>query len=109
MKTKLLVLLAATSLMVSSATTCGAQDATRARIEQKLSESSRFYAQNDFFDGIMRVNEACLMLHNNPGAMPETNYIALATQTVDDLNARIRDAQSRHDVPWVTRHVYALQ
>jgi hypothetical protein len=86
-----------------------AQGANRERIQQMLNEATACLGQENCFLGVSRINEACQMLRSNPAAMPEANYIAIAAKTVDDVNAKIKQAQARGDVPSITRNVYAIQ
>lgn len=99
-------------VLLTAVILCGpvnAQDGMRPRIQQLLSEASRYYSEENYFVGVAKVTEACSMLKSNPGAMPETTYVALAGKSVDEVMTKIREAETRRDIPNTTRRIYALQ
>jgi hypothetical protein len=83
--------------------------AQRAQIQQRLSEATNFFNQQDFFMGVNRITDACSMLKSNPSAMPETSYSAVASKAIDEIFSKMRQAKSRGDVPSATRMSYAVQ
>ncbi len=83
--------------------------AQRAQIQQRLSEASNYFNQQNYFMGVSLVTEACTMLKSNPSAMPETSYSVIASKTIDDIFSKMREAKSRGDVPGATRMSYAVQ
>lgn len=86
-----------------------AQSPVRNRIQQRLNEASNYFSQNDFLMGANRVNEACSMLRSSPAAMPESNYIEIASKAADDLDAKLRAARARNDKDSVTKIASGLE
>jgi tetratricopeptide (TPR) repeat protein len=86
-----------------------AQQAIRNRIQQRLNEASTYFNHGDYYMGVARINEACSILKTAPGAMPDSNYIQIATKTVDDLDAKIKDAKAQGNTDATNKIVSALQ
>lgn len=74
-----------------------------------LDDASNYFKSNNYFMGVDSVKRACDAMRANPSALPNTNYISVATKTVNDVNIKIQNAQARNDIQSTTQLAYAVQ
>lgn len=77
--------------------------------QRLLNEASTYFKTNNYFMGVDNVKRACEALKDNPSALPNTNYISVATKTVNDVNIRLQNAQARNDIQSISQLAYAVQ
>lgn len=68
-----------------------------ALIERRLCEADTYYQQNDFEMGTNRIVEACNLLKQAPQSLPGQNYVQIALNKVDFIDAKLNQCLQRND------------
>jgi hypothetical protein len=83
-----------------------AQDA--AHVQKLLDAATTAFQRNNYFVGVGDVQNACGMLRANPSAMPDANYLVLATMCLEGVKKRIAASLASGDKKGASQQIQSL-